>query len=106
MEKIIILLTLIVLSIAMIHLARRLEQKTWFKKIDLILGVVIILVLVAWGLLEILSDKASFFLINLKPLNNINQEQNPALFWMYVFAKFYFAFLFMVMVKRIYSNKS
>jgi len=105
MEKIIILLLLVILSLSLIYLVKRLERKVWFKKIDRLIGIPIILVLIAWGSLEIYTGDASFFLINLKPLLNTTRQQNPELFWFYVTAKFYFAFLFIVMLRKIYRRR-
>jgi len=94
-------MVLILLSISLIHLAKRLEHQSRFKKIDRIFGAIMMLVLLVWGVLEIFWGKASFFLINLKPLTNVSREQNPALFWVYGAVKFYFASSFFLILKRI-----
>jgi hypothetical protein len=106
MEKTILLLLLVGVSIAIIYLAKRLEQKECFKRVDRLIGIPIILLLLSWGFFEMVTGDASFFFINLKPLVNVTREQTPVLFWFYVFAKFFFAFLFAVRVKQLYGKKT
>ena len=106
MAKISILLILLGLSVAIIYLSGKLEQKSWFRRVDRFIGIPVIAVLVGWGVYEIVSGEASFFFINLKPLYNVTREQAPLLFWFYAFAKLFFAFLFAVRVKQLYGKKT
>ena len=106
MAKISILLILLGLSVAIIYLSGKLEQKSWFRQIDRLLGIPVIAVLISWGVYEIISGEGSFFFINLKPLNNVTREQAPVLFWFCACAKFFFAFLFAVRVKQLYGKKT
>ena len=106
MTKIILLLILLVVSIAIIYFSRKFQQKSWFRRVDRLIGIPLIAVLVTWGVYEIVSGEGSFFFINLKPLYNVTREQAPFLFWFYVFAKFFFAFLFAVRVKQLYGKKT
>jgi cytochrome bd-type quinol oxidase subunit 1 len=106
MEKIILLLLLVILSIGLIYFSKRFEQQKWFTRIDRIIGIPVILILVGWGVFEIVSGQASFFVINLKPLYNTTMDDNPFMFWFYVFAKFYFAFLFIIRVRQLYGKKN
>ena len=106
MGKIVLLLFLVVLSIALIYFSKRFEQQKWFKRVDRIIGIPVILILLGWGVFEIVSGQASFFVINLKPLYNTTIEENPILYWFYVFAKFYFAFLFIIRVRQLYGKKN
>jgi len=106
MEKIILLLLLVFLSIGLIYFSKRFEQQKWFKLVDRIIGIPVILILVGWGVFEIVSGQASFFVINLKPLYNTTIEENPFMYWFYVFAKFYFASLFIIRVKQLYGKRN